>query len=86
MDDAIAATVDATAGRQAIEAALKAAWEASDDTVVKVVLGWLEEARIAPGKAPTSRDVAERAGLSHSTVINSMKKFQIYLPGRTPDS
>ena len=79
-DDAIAATVDATAGRQAIEGGLRAAWEAKDDTVVRVVLAWLEAASAAPGTTPSSRKVAERLGISHTAVNDAMSRFKRYLP------
>jgi len=79
-DDAIAASVDATAGRQAVEAGLRAAWEAGDDTVVQVVLAWLTAAAAEPGTAPSSRKVAQATGLSHTGVSDAMARFKRYLP------
>jgi hypothetical protein len=79
--DTIATTVDATAGRQAVEAGLRAAWEAQDDTVVRVVLAWLEVAAAQPGAIPSSRKVGEVIGMSHTAVNDAMGRFKRYLPG-----
>ncbi len=84
-DDAIAASVDALAGRQAVEAGLKAAWESQDDTVVRVVLAWLQVAAEHDGERPSTREVGAIVGLSHTAVSDAMNRFKTYLPeGSSP--
>ena len=84
-DDAIAASVDALAGRQAVEAGLQAAWESQDDTVVRVVLAWLQVAAEHNGAKPSTREVAAIVQLSHTAVSDAMDRFKRYLPkGSSP--
>jgi hypothetical protein len=61
------------------------AWEARDDTVVRVVFTWLEVAADT-GEPPSARAVAERIGMSHTAVSDAMERFKKYLPRGTGDS
>lgn len=78
-DDEIAALLDADATARMTDAAMRGAVEAGDHLVVRVVSSWLDIAEES-GHAPSSREVAARAGLSHTSVNQALKRFRLYFP------
>lgn len=78
-DDAIAAIFEDDATAEMLELALTAANAAGDSLVSRVVGAWLEVAN-QTGKAPTSREVAEKAALSHTSVNQALRRFRNYFP------
>ena len=78
-DDEIAALLDARASSEMIRGALVQAVRVGDHVLVRVVRVWLELAE-SQGSAPASREVAERLGLSHTTVGEALKRLEKYLP------
>lgn len=82
-DDGIAALIERDASGALVEHGLRAANAADDRLVVRVVAAWLELAN-ETGEAPSSRDVAPRAGLSHTSVNQALSRFRDYFPG--PDA
>jgi hypothetical protein len=79
-DDAIARLLDRAASSDAIARALRAAVADDDHLAVRVVAAWLDLAD-ERGEAPTSREVAPRAGVSHTTVNHALARFRAYLAG-----
>lgn len=77
-DDAIAALLDAVATARVVEAAMRAAVAADDHVAVRVVAEWLDLAQES-GRAPSSRGVAQRASISHTSVNNALRRFREYL-------
>lgn len=78
-DDAIAALLEASATADAIRRAMRAAVEAEDHLALRVVSTWLDAADEL-GDAPPSREVARRAGVSHTSVNRALKRFRSYFP------
>lgn len=78
-DERIAALLDRAASAAAIEDAMRAALDAQDTLAVRVVTVWLDTAQ-ALGKAPSSREVAQRAGVSHTSVNQALRRFRTYFP------
>jgi RNA polymerase sigma factor (sigma-70 family) len=78
-DDAIAALLQADATADAIRRAMRAAVEAQDHLAVRVVSTWLDAADEL-GEPPPSREVARRAGVSHTSVNQALKRFRSYFP------
>jgi RNA polymerase sigma factor (sigma-70 family) len=78
-DDAIAALLEANATADAIRRAMRAAVEAQDHLALRVVSTWLDAAEEL-GKSPPSREVARRAGVSHTSVNQALKRFRSYFP------
>lgn len=78
-DDAIARLLDGNASAGRIEDALRAAKAADDALVGRVVYAWLKlaETRVGP---PTSRDVGELVGVSHTSVNQALRRFRSYFP------
>jgi hypothetical protein len=66
--------LEGTAGASDVRDALRVAADAGQTTVVRVVTAWLGLAE-AIGEAPTTREVAERLGISHVTVQRSLRTF-----------
>jgi DNA-directed RNA polymerase specialized sigma24 family protein len=79
-DDAIARLLDRDASSEAVERALRAAVAGEDHLTVRVVAAWLDLAE-ERGEPPSSRDVAPRAGVSHTTVNHALARFRGYLAG-----
>ena len=77
-DDEIAAMLDATVTSALVRAAVRAASEAGDHVTLRVISTWLDLADEL-GEPPVSREVAERAGVSHTTVNHALKRFRAYL-------
>jgi DNA-directed RNA polymerase specialized sigma24 family protein len=78
-DDAIAALLEANATAETIRCAMRAAVEAQDPLALRVVSTWLDAADEL-GKTPPSREVARRAGVSHTSVNQALKRFRSYFP------
>jgi hypothetical protein len=58
--------------------ALQATIEGGEDIVVRIVCDYLDLAEEMPG-SPSTREVAERCGYSHTTVGEALKRFGHYL-------
>lgn len=80
-DDEIAALLDASANAVLVRAAMRAASEAQDHLTQRVISTWLDIADEL-GEVPTSRDVAKRAKVSHTSVNQALKRFKGYFPAR----
>jgi DNA-directed RNA polymerase specialized sigma24 family protein len=78
-DDEIAALLDQGADRSAIVEAMEAALAIGDLVTVRVVRAWLDLADQL-GRAPTTREVAAEAGVSHSTVVRALHAFRQFVP------
>jgi DNA-directed RNA polymerase specialized sigma24 family protein len=76
-DDPIPELIDAQAYREALRAAMRRARDAGDHTVTRVILVWrlLHEEL---GRAPSGREVAVRARLSHTAVQNTLRRARQY--------
>jgi DNA-directed RNA polymerase specialized sigma24 family protein len=61
-----------------VKAGLKVAIEENDIVVVQVITDYLDLADERDG-FPSSREVAERCGYSHSTVLEALKRFARYI-------
>jgi DNA-directed RNA polymerase specialized sigma24 family protein len=79
-DDDLARLLDARATDERLKAALQRAAEAGDHMVIRVARVWLDLAQVGRA-APPSRDVAERLGVSHTTVNEALARLRGYLPG-----
>jgi RNA polymerase sigma factor (sigma-70 family) len=84
-DERIAALFDRAASSAAIEHALRTALDAQDELAVRVVTVWLDIAAEV-GKAPSSRQVAQRTGVSHTSVNQSLRRFRTYFPKEVADT
>jgi RNA polymerase sigma factor (sigma-70 family) len=84
-DDAIAALLDKSADADRVRTAMSIAQHADDELARRVVATWLDVADEI-GDSPSNRDVAKRAGISHTSVNNALKRFREYLldASRTP--
>jgi RNA polymerase sigma factor (sigma-70 family) len=78
-DDAIAALLAESATAQVIRHAMRGAIDAQDHLVLRIVSTWLDIADEI-GDAPASRLVAERVGVSHTSVNQALKRFRRYFP------
>jgi RNA polymerase sigma factor (sigma-70 family) len=78
-DDAIAALLEASATADAIRRAMRRAIDAQDHLALRVVSTWLDAADEL-GKPPPSREVARRAGVSHTSVNQALRRFRSYFP------
>ncbi len=77
-DDAIAALLSRDATAQVVSDAIGTAAQQGDDVVVRCVAVWLDLAE-RHGAAPTSREIAALASVSHTTVANALARFRRYL-------
>lgn len=82
-DDAIAALLEKNATADAIRRAMRAAINAQDHLTVRVVSTWLDAADEL-GEPPRSRDIARRAGISHTSVNHALRRFRSYFPDEGP--
>ena len=82
-DDAIAALLDRSATADTVALAMRAALDAGDELAVRVVTAWLDAAEEL-GDAPSSRQVAVGAGVSHTTVNQALRRFASYFPTEPP--
>jgi RNA polymerase sigma factor (sigma-70 family) len=78
-DERIAALLDRAASAAVIEEAMRAALDVQDALAVQVVTVWLDTAEEL-GKAPSSREVAKRSGVSHTSVNQALRRFRTYFP------
>jgi precorrin-6B methylase 2 len=74
-EDPVAALIDRSATREAVVEALRRHIDAGDAIVVTVVTVWLDMAD-ATGRAPSTREVATRAGVSHTRVALALREFR----------
>jgi len=77
-DDALARLLDSSAAFDDIGRALQAAHDDGEETIVRVVTAWRGLTDLN-GEPPTSREVAERVGVSHMTVQRALKSFRAYV-------
>lgn len=77
-DDAIAALLSRDATAEVIADAMRTAAQQGDDVAVRCVAVWLDLAE-QHGAAPTSREVAALASVSHTTVAVALARFRRYL-------
>ena len=78
-DDRIAALLADTVTAEVVRQAMRSAVLAHDHLVLRVVSSWLDVADEL-GEAPVSRHVAERAGVSHTSVNQALRRFRQYFP------
>lgn len=78
-DDELAALLERETTAAQLDDALRAAAAADDLVVVHVVAAWLELAALH-GEAPTSRQVAPEAGVSHTTINHALRRLRQYFP------
>jgi DNA-directed RNA polymerase specialized sigma24 family protein len=84
-DDAIATLLAHDGTADLVEHALRAANAADDALVARVVGAWLELADRL-GRAPSSREVAPQAAVSHTSVNQALKRFRGYFPNVDSES
>jgi DNA-directed RNA polymerase specialized sigma24 family protein len=84
-DDDLAALLEREASAADIRQAMRAAADAGDHLAVRIVGAWLNLASEA-AKEPTSRDVAARAEVSHTSVNQALRRFRGYFPVGGPGS
>lgn len=77
-DDAVAALLSREATAQLVDCAMRRAAQQDDHMVVRSVAVWLDLAERS-GAAPTTRQVAARAGISHTSVGRALARFRAYL-------
>lgn len=80
-DERLAALLERTAARGEIRRAAREAAEAGEPEVVSVVATWLALTS-ANGQEASSREVADRLGVSHMTVQRALRRFAARLPPR----
>ncbi len=78
-DDAITRLLDRHASVELVQDALRAASAAGDHLLVRIVTTWLNVAAEL-GHAPSSREVAPRAEVSHTSVNQALRRLRDYLP------
>jgi RNA polymerase sigma factor (sigma-70 family) len=79
-EDEIAGLIDRDATHAALLAALRIHIHAGDTLVVPIVTAWLDTAEEL-GHAPSTREVAARAGVSHTSVAQALVRFRATLVG-----
>jgi DNA-directed RNA polymerase specialized sigma24 family protein len=80
-DHSLAARFDGDATAEAIESAIRVAHAVDDHVAIRAVSVWLELAERL-GETPTSRQVAEQAKMSHTSVNQALRRFRTYFPQR----
>jgi RNA polymerase sigma factor (sigma-70 family) len=80
-DERLSMLLDRAAAKEEIRSALREAARDEQPDVVSVVTTWLALTRANGGEA-SSREVAERLGVSHMTVQRGLAKFSRRLPRR----
>jgi DNA-directed RNA polymerase specialized sigma24 family protein len=78
-EEAIVRLLDSEATCQRVSDGISEANQAEDHVVVLVVTHWIDLAQ-SLSRAPTTREVAALAGLSHFTVAAALRRFRGYLP------
>jgi DNA-directed RNA polymerase specialized sigma24 family protein len=74
-EDAIASLLDQAASQQTVIDALRACVSVGDEMTVRIIVAWLDLAQEL-GHAPVTREAAERAGVSHTSVATALKTFR----------
>lgn len=77
-DDAVAGLLDSQATNAAVLGAMRAALRAGDRQTVRIITIWLDLAD-ERRKPPSTRQVAARAGVSHTTVAAALRRFKALL-------
>jgi RNA polymerase sigma factor (sigma-70 family) len=77
-EDAIAALIDRQATNEAVLAALRALIASGDALTVPIITTWLDMADELD-RSPSTREVAPRAGVSHTTVAQALSRFRVVL-------
>jgi DNA-directed RNA polymerase specialized sigma24 family protein len=78
-DDRVSALFDRSAAASDVRRAIREAGDAGETRVVEVIATWLGLAA-AEGEAPSHRRVAERLGITHTTVRRALRTFGKRLP------
>jgi hypothetical protein len=73
--DNIAALLDSSATEDAVRAAMRTAIARGDALTARTVTTWLDMADLL-GRAPSTREVAEKAQISHTSVATALKRFR----------
>jgi hypothetical protein len=79
-DDAVAALIDRDATHATVLAAMRVGIDAGDEITVPSITKWLDIADKL-GRAPSTREVASRVGVSHTTVAQALKRFRALMEG-----
>jgi DNA-directed RNA polymerase specialized sigma24 family protein len=74
-EDAIAQLIDRDASRSAVVESLRTYVDAGDKLTVRIITVWLDVADEL-GRAPSTREVAARAGVSHTSVATALTRFR----------
>jgi DNA-directed RNA polymerase specialized sigma24 family protein len=78
LDDAIAGFIDRHATHERVVAALRIGIDMGDSLTVRIITVWLDLADEL-GKAPSTREVAVRAHVSHTRVAQALRQFRTLL-------
>jgi DNA-directed RNA polymerase specialized sigma24 family protein len=68
-------SIERDATHAAVVAALRAHVQANDERTVTIITKWLDAADEL-GRAPSTREVAELTGVSHTTVAQALHRFR----------
>jgi RNA polymerase sigma factor (sigma-70 family) len=79
-DEDLQRLLEASAARLDVDAAFRAARRCGDARTVRVISAWLDLAG-SKHRAPTLREVAQKVGVSHTTVKNILRNSRKYFPG-----
>jgi RNA polymerase sigma factor (sigma-70 family) len=77
-DDHLAALLDRTATDAAVVAAMRIAIERRDKGIITIITSWLDLADVL-ARPPSTREVAARVGVSHTTVAATLRRFRALL-------
>lgn len=83
-EDEMAVLLDRSATHASVTAAIGLALAQEDFLTVRVVTVWLDLADES-GSVPSSRDVAERANASHTSVNKALARFRALIQRSDPD-
>jgi DNA-directed RNA polymerase specialized sigma24 family protein len=84
-DEAVVRMLNRGATAAILEDAMRAAAVAGDRLVIRVVASWLNLAQES-GAAPSGRQVAQRAQVSHTTVNAALRRLATYFPPDESDA
>lgn len=74
-DDPVASLLDQAASQQAVIAALSVLVDAGDATTIQIITAWLDLAEEL-GRAPSTREAAAHARVSHTSVATALRTFK----------
>lgn len=74
-EDAIAQLIDRDASHGAVLASLRSYVAAGDELTVRIITVWLDAADEL-GRSPSTREVASRVGVSHTSVAQALTRFR----------